>query len=155
MRHKADLRGRLASGRGLGAAVVAALGAFAPVALAESETPPGPAWTLAWAELQVRSQFEATSVACVPFGRAVKVNGTSAFREFLCGLVLTDGTRVTIRLKPRSRTAWKTLSQDRVDPSPDKPGGADHGAGKGQTGQAGDNGHGQGTEKAKGQSSGD
>ena len=72
--------------------------------------PVGSAWSKAWAEHQLRKHFHADSVVCLPLGPAVPQNGSRAFKEFVCVLVISDGSRYTIHLKPRSRSAWTTLS---------------------------------------------
>jgi hypothetical protein len=76
------------------------------------------AWTKAWAEHELRLHFDATTVACLPLGRAVVVNGTRQYKEFVCGLVLVDGSRYSIRLHPVSRTAWTIESMKRLGGNP-------------------------------------
>jgi hypothetical protein len=104
-------------------------------------SPASVAWTRTWTERQLRLHFDATTVACLPLGAAARANGSSAYREFVCGLVLADGTRLTIHLKPRTRTAWTTVSMKRLGPIPDKKG-SGGGPPPGQAAQ--DDGHGQG-----------
>lgn len=116
MRERTELRGGLAVERGLVAAVAAAVVLLPSVSRAAA--PATVAWTKAWAERQLRLHFDATTVACLPLGTATRANGSSAFKNFVCGLVLADGTRLTIHLKPRTRTAWTTVSMNRLGPSP-------------------------------------
>ena len=116
MRERTELRGGLAVERGLVAVVAAAVVLLPSVARAAA--PATVAWTKAWAERQLRINFDATTVACLPLGTATRANGSSAFKNFVCVLVLADGTRLTIHLKPRTRTAWTTVSMNRLGPSP-------------------------------------
>jgi hypothetical protein len=135
MKTTRELRGAL--GRGLAAAgVVAAALQPAP---ARAAAPATAAWTKTWAEQQLRSHYDATTVACLPLGAARRANGSTTFSEFVCGLVLADGTRLSIHLKPRSRTAWTTVSLKRLGPSKVKQSGAQEN-GKGQ-GNASAQGH--------------
>jgi len=122
--------------RGLVAAIAAAVVLLPSVSSAAA--PPSVAWTKAWAERQLRIHFDATTVACLPLGTATRANRSSTFKEFVCGLVLGDGTRLTIRIEPRTRTAWTTVGMKRLGPSP-KP----KADGGGVTPPAQDNGHGQ------------
>jgi hypothetical protein len=113
---------------------------------------PAVTWSKAWAEHQLRVYFDATTVACLPLGSATRTSGSSSFKEFVCGLVLADGTRVTIHLKPKTRTTWTTLSMKRLPPSPEqKKGGGGNGNGAATTGGGSppgqDNAHGQGNGK--------
>ena len=105
--------------------------------------PPTAAWTKTWAERELRLHFDATTVACLPLGAAARSNGANAFKDFVCGLVLADGSRLTIHLKPLTRTTWTTLSLKRLGPPPqnEKNGGGQggppaaaetHGQGKGK-----------------------
>jgi hypothetical protein len=141
MRERTELRGGLAVGRGLVAAGAAAVALFPSGSRAAA--PPSVAWTKTWAERQLRLHFDATTVACLPLGTATHANGSSSFKEFVCGLVLPDGTRMTIHLRPRSRTAWTTVSVKRLPPSPVKKG-SGAGAPPGQTVQDDQHGHGKG-----------
>ena len=147
MRVQTELRGGLAVGRGLVAAGAAAVVLF-PLG-SQAAAPSAVAWTKTWAERQLRIHFEATTVACLPLGSATRTNGPSAFKDFVCGLVLADGTRLTIHLRPRTRTAWSTVSVKRLPPkpTPDGKGGGNDGGGTppGQT--VPDDGHGQGKGK--------
>jgi hypothetical protein len=143
MREITELRGALALGRGLVAAGAAAVMLFPSGSRAAA--PASVAWTKTWAERQLRIHFDATTVACLPLGTATHAKGSSAFKEFVCGLVLSDGTRVTIHLRPRTRTAWTTVSMKRLPPSPDKKGRGGGGAPPGQTVQ--DDQHAQGKGK--------
>jgi hypothetical protein len=118
-----------------------AAAALQPAPAAHAVAPASAAWTKTWAEQQLRSHFEATTVACLPLGAATRANGSNAFREFVCGLVLADGSRVSIHLKPRSRTAWTTVSLKRLGP----------GKGK-QSGQPPANADGQGSGQSSGKS---
>jgi hypothetical protein len=86
-------------------------------------------WTKTWAEDRLRLRFDATTVACLPLGAATRANGTSSFKEFVCGLVLADGARLTIHLRPTSRTTWTTVSLKRLAPTPDKKKNTDDGGG--------------------------
>jgi hypothetical protein len=81
------------------------------------------AWTKAWAEHELRLRFDATTVACLPLGPAVVVNGARQFKEFVCGLVLVDGSRYSIRLHPVTRTAWSIESMKRLGGNPAPHGG--------------------------------
>jgi hypothetical protein len=139
MRERMELRGGLAVGRALVAAGAAAVMLSSPGARAAA--PPPVAWTKTWAERQLRLHFDATTVACLPLGSATHANGSNSFKEFVCGLVLADGTRLSIHLKPRSRTTWTTLSMKRLGPSPE----TKHGGGGGSP--APDAAHGQGNEQ--------
>ena len=97
---------------------------------------PAVTWTKAWAEHQLRLYFDATTVACLPLGSTSRTSGASSFKEFVCGLVLADGTRVTIHLKPKTRTTWTTVSMKRLPPGPEqqKGGGGNAGGGSGNDG---------------------
>src|SRR5262249_45712167 len=98
---------------------------------------PTVSWTKTWAENRLRLHYDATTVACLPLGAATRTGGTSSFKEFVCGLVLADGSRLTIYLKPRSRTAWTTVSLKRLGPGPrQRKNGA--GVGRGSGDAAGD-----------------
>src|SRR5689334_9954868 len=118
MRERTELRGGLAGRRGLVAASAALVGLLAPGSPAAAQSTI--AWTKTWAERELRLHFDATTVACLPLGSATRANGSSAFKEFVCGLVLADGSRLTIHLKPLTRTTWKTLSLTRLGPTPEK-----------------------------------
>jgi uncharacterized membrane protein YgcG len=88
-------------------------------------------WTKTWAEDRLRLHFDATTVACLPLGAATRANGTSSFKEFVCGLVLADGARLTIHLRPRSRTTWTTVSMKVLGPNPGKKKNVGRGSGGG------------------------
>ena len=122
MTERTELRGGLAFGRGLAAASAAAMLLVPSVSRAQprAAAPSSAGWTKAWAERQLRIHFDATTVACLPLGGATRAAGASTFKEFVCGLVLVDGTRLTLHLKPRTRTAWTTVSLKRLGPSPEK-----------------------------------
>ena len=106
MRHNARLRKALAWKRGRSAAAVAAALLFV-VGPAAAAAPP--AWTKAWSEQQLREHFAAVRAVCLPLGPATRQNGANAFKEFVCELVLRDGSHYTIHLKPRTRTTWTTV----------------------------------------------
>jgi uncharacterized membrane protein YgcG len=156
MGERTKLRGGLAVRRGLvaaSAAVVVLLPLGSPAAAR-----PAVAWTKTWAEHQLRVYFDATTVACLPLGSATRTSGGSSFKDFVCGLVLTDGTRVTIHLKPKTRTTWTTVSMKRLPPTPvqQKDGGGNGSGGNGNGGANAsgggsppgqDNTHGQGKGK--------
>jgi len=154
MREPTKLRGGLAARRGLvaaSAAVVVLLPFGSPAAARPAVT-----WTKAWAEHQLRLSFGATTVACLPLGSATRTNGASSFKEFVCGLVLADGTRVTIHLKPKTRTTYTTLNMKRLPPSPGQTSGGGNGNGGNGAGSGNGNGgappgqdntHGQGKGK--------
>jgi len=152
MREQTELRGGLAVRRGLVAASAAVAVLLPPGSPAAAR--PAVTWTKAWAEHQLRLYFDATTVACLPLGSATRTSGSSSFKEFVCGLVLADGTRVTIHLKPKTRTGWTTVNIKRLPPSPDqKQGGGGNGRGGGNGNGAGgpppgqDTAHGQGKGK--------
>jgi uncharacterized membrane protein YgcG len=131
MRERTELRGGLAVRRGLAAVSAAVVVLLPPGSPAAAR--PAVTWTKTWAEHQLRLSFDATTVACLPLGSATRTNGASSFKEFVCGLVLADGTRVTIHLKPKTRTTWTTLNMKRLPPS------------QGQTNGGGGNGNGGGS----------
>jgi hypothetical protein len=118
MEKQTELRGALGLRRVLVAVSAAAVVLLPPASGAAAG--PTVSWTKTWAEDRLRLHFDATTVACLPLGAARRASGTSSFREFVCGLVLADGSRLTIHLKPRSRTAWTTVSLKRLGPSPGK-----------------------------------
>jgi hypothetical protein len=101
-------------GRAAAAAAAAALALTASQAAAEA----GPAWSKVWAEQRLRTHFDADSAVCLPIGRAVRGHAPASFKEFLCVVVMRDGMRYTIRLKPRNPTAWTTLSIVHHDAAP-------------------------------------
>ncbi len=116
MGHHARLRKALVARRGHAAAVAGA----AVLALTASAAAggAGPEWTKDWATSQVRKHFGADKAVCLPIGPATRRHGSATFREFVCVVVVPDGTRYTIHLKPRSRVAWKTPSIEREHPGP-------------------------------------
>jgi len=122
MGERTELRGGLAVRRGLVAASAAVVVLLPPGSPAAAR--PAVTWTRAWAEHRLRLYFDATTVACLPLGSGTRTSGASSFKDFVCGLVLADGTRVTIHLKPRTRTTWTTVSMKRVPPSPEQEKGA-------------------------------
>ena len=147
-----QLRGGLAVRRGLVTAS-AAVAVLLPPGSPAAARPPV-TWTKAWAERQLGLYYDATTVACLPLGSAPHTSGPGSFKEFVCGLVLADGTRVTIHLKPKTRTAWTTLNMKRFPPGQAKTNGGGNGNGSGSgnadsgappPGQ--DNTHGQGKGK--------
>jgi hypothetical protein len=149
MEEETELRGALGLRRLLVAVSAAAVMLLPPASGAAARPTVG--WTKTWAEDRLRLHYDATTVACLPLGAAKRANGTSSFKEFVCGLVLADGSRLTIHLRPRSRTAWTTVSLKLLGPSPDKKksregggGGSGDAAGGGQPAQDTVHGHGTG-----------
>jgi hypothetical protein len=112
----ARLRKVLVTRRGYAAAAAAA----AALALTGSQAAGsvGPSWSKNWAEQQLRKHFDSGDAVCLPIGRATREHGRATFKEFVCVLVTRDGTRYTIHLRPRTHTAWTTLSIKRHTPSP-------------------------------------
>jgi len=121
MGHGEWLRAGPASRRALVAAAGSA-GALAFAAVLPAAGARGEAWPKAWAEQLVRKSFAAVTAVCLPLGPAIREDGANAFREFVCSLVTADGSRYTIRLRPRTHTTWKTVSLNRDRPAP-APGG--------------------------------
>ena len=112
MVHDARLRKALVTKRAHTAAAAGAV--VLALTASQSAGAARPAWSKAWAEQQLRKHFDADSAVCLPIGRATRRKHEPAtFKEFVCVLVTRDGTRYTIHLRPRSRTAWTTLSSER------------------------------------------
>jgi hypothetical protein len=110
------LRKALASRRGW---ISAAAGAAALLLTGQPAAgAPRPAWSTAWAEHELREHYHAVSGVCLPLGHATRGQGAAAFKAFVCVLVARDGTRYTIRLRPRTRYAWTVLSVDRRPAAP-------------------------------------
>src|SRR5262249_62168288 len=101
MREWTELRGGLAVRRGLVAASAAVAVLLPPGSPAAAR--PAVTWTKPWAEHQLRLYFEATTVACLPLGSSPRGNGSSSFKEFVCGLVLAHRSPPTIHLNPKTR----------------------------------------------------
>src|SRR5262249_21997465 len=144
MREWTELRGGLAVRRGLVAASAAVAMLLPPGSHAAAR--PSVTWTKPWAEHQLRLYFEATTVACLPLGSSMRANGSSSFKEFVCGLVLADGSRLTIHLRPKTRTTWTTVSMKRLEPSPDEKSGGANGGGSGGGGSGHSGGGGNGAD---------
>jgi hypothetical protein len=123
MRRSRILRTRPAAQRVLAAAVVSTVLLFPAGADGAAPGTRRSAWTTAWANHELQLHFDATIVACLPLGRAVVVDGARKFREFVCGLVLADGSRYSIRLQPVSRTTWTVESMKRLGSRPAADGG--------------------------------
>jgi hypothetical protein len=103
----------------------AAIGAMPLCAAGPAAAAPGTrqtAWTKTWAERELQLHFDATTVVCLPLGRAVVVDGSRQYTQFVCGVVLVDGTRYSIRLHPISRTTWTIEGMNRLGGSPAPPG---------------------------------
>jgi hypothetical protein len=113
MGQHARLRKALAAKRGHAAAAAGAV-ALALAAL-PAAADAGAAWSKDWAEHQLRKHFRAGAAVCLPIGKASKQDGSSVFHEFVCVVVMRDGTRFSIHLKPRSRVAWTTVGIERDD----------------------------------------
>jgi hypothetical protein len=108
MEHDARLRKALVTRRARAAA--AAVVAASALTGSQAAGATAPSWSKKWAEHQLREHFDASRAVCLPIGSAAKEHGAAVFREFVCVVVARDRTRYTIRLKPSSHTAWKTLS---------------------------------------------
>jgi hypothetical protein len=116
MGRNAWLREALASRRGPIAAAAGAAALFLTAHPAAGV--PRPAWSKAWAEHELRKHYDAVSAVCLPLGPATREKRSDAFKEFVCVVVTRDGTRYTIRLRPRSKHAWTTLGIDRRPAAP-------------------------------------
>jgi hypothetical protein len=124
----ARLRTRLASTRGVSAAVLIAAGlSLGGVGVA---APGSEGWSKGWAEHVLRTRLHAVTVVCLPLGVAKRANGSRTFGQFLCSYVEPDGSRYAIRLRPRTRTTWTTESIEQLQPQPTSPGEARHGGGQ-------------------------
>jgi Flp pilus assembly protein TadG len=127
MGHGAWLRTYLASRRGVTAAAAAAAALL--IAQGSTADASGAAWTKAWAEHEVREHFGAVTAVCLPLGKASHDHGSKTFAQFVCAFATGDGTRYTIRLKPRTRTTWTTLSFKKAGKPAPKTGGGHSGSG--------------------------